>query len=343
MTRTRHLRSCAILLAFAAGWAGVVSASAEETEPVSTNFNLAGPTAGGKQFWTDRFIHNGWRIQRNVLTGHHRLLDAKNVRRAWGTYDGCRNEFEQFRRELDLPPVCGKVLVTLHGLGRSRSSMAGIGKYLADNGPFTWINVSYASTRDSVDGHARALAEVIDGLDQPEEVDFVAHSLGNLVIRRYLARREAEIQAAADTDRVKRKHPPLGRIVMLAPPNQGAAIAERLKNNDLFRIIAGTSGHQLADQWDQLEQQLATPPCPFGIVAGGRGDKGVNNPLLKGDDDFVVTVEETRLPGAADFLVVPRLHTFIMDDPMVRESTLRFLKHGYFVSEKTRQPIEKMQ
>ena len=79
---------------------------------------------------------------------------------------------------------------------------------------------------------------------------------------------------------------------------------------------------------------------PFGIVAGGRGKGGANNPLLSGDDDFVVTVDETRLPGAADFLVVPVLHTFFMDDPTVRECTLRFLQHGHFVSEDRRQPIQ---
>ncbi len=34
------------------------------------------PTTGGKQFFPDVFIHAGWRLQKNVLTGAHRLLDT---------------------------------------------------------------------------------------------------------------------------------------------------------------------------------------------------------------------------------------------------------------------------
>jgi pimeloyl-ACP methyl ester carboxylesterase len=168
-------------------------------------------------------------------------------------------------------------------------------------------------------------------LKEAEEIHFVGHSLGNLVIRRYLTDR--------DKARPEARGPQLGRIVMLAPPNQGAQIAEQLHDNKLFQLIFGVSGNQLSGQWGKVEQRLAIPTCPFGIIAGGRGDEGVNNPMLSGDDDFIVTVEETRLAGAADFLVVPALHTFIMDDPAVRESTLRFLQHGYFVSPKARQPI----
>lgn len=296
-----------------------------------TNLNITTPTGGGKQFWTDRFVHHGWRIQRNIYTGHHRLLDDKNFRRAWGTYDGCREEFEHLRIKGNLPPVRGKVVVTVHGLGRTRESMAGIGKYLAQEGGFTWINVTYASTRDTIDAHGRALGEIVNAFTDAEEVHFVAHSLGNLVVRRYLTDR-AQAKPA-------RQGPPLGRMVMLAPPNQGAQIAEQFDNNKLFQMVYGLSGSQLSGAWDQVEQRLAIPPFPFGILAGGHGEGGANNPLLTGDDDFVVTVEETRLPGAADFLVVPALHTFFMDDATVRECTLRFLQHGYFISADSRQPI----
>jgi pimeloyl-ACP methyl ester carboxylesterase len=305
---------------------GIVAA-----QPYSgTRINVTAPTGGGKQFWTDRFVHHGWRIQQNTYTGHYRLLDDKDFRRAWGTCDGCRQEFDRFRIRNQLPPVRGKIVVTLHGLGRTRQSMAGIGNYLAREGGFTWINVTYASTRDTIDAHAQALADVVRQFTEADEINFVAHSLGNLVIRRYLADRA---QAG-----LKEQGPPLGRIVMLAPPNQGSQIAEKLHNNKLFQLVYGLSGAQLSGSWGEIEQRLAIPPCPFGILAGGRGGSAVNNPLIEGDDDFVVTVEETRLAGAADFLIVPELHTFFMDDPMVRECTLRFLQQGYFVSEQDRMP-----
>ncbi len=321
--------STVLLTAFfaVAGFEGTASA---QIAP-GTKINITAPTGGGKQFWTDRFVHHNWRIQQNVYTKHYRLLDDKDFRRAWGTYSGCRQEFERLRAKHALPPVRGKVVVTVHGLGRSRKSMAGIGEYLAEKGGFTWINVTYASTRETIDNHAQALADVVSQFTEADEINFVAHSLGNLVIRRYLANRSEAVP--------QKQGPPLGRFVMLAPPNQGAQIAEQLHNNQLFQLVYGRSGKQLSGGWDEIERQLAIPSCPFGIVAGGRGEGGANNPLLTGDDDFVVTLEETRLPGAADFLVVPTLHTFFMDDSNVRECTLRFLQNGHFVTEQARQPI----
>ena len=91
----------------------------------------------------------------------------------------------------------------------------------------------------------------------------------------------------------------------------------------------------------ELQKHLATPACDFGIIAGGRPDETPRNPLLAGGDDLVVAMSETKLPGASDFVVLPVVHTFMMDEPRVQESTLRFLLHGYFVSEEKRQPLTK--
>jgi len=323
----RHglLSACFLILQ-----AGVVSVAYAD-EPPKGNINLTSPTGGGKQFWTDYFVYGQWRIQQNVFTGHCRLLDDQDFRRAWGSYDACLREFNKQKQKHQLTPARGTVVLTLHGLGRSRQSMAGMGKYLAEQGGYTWINMGYSSTRRSIDEHAVALAAVISNLTEAEEIHFVAHSLGNLVIRRYLTLRAQQPPGSPG--------PKPGRFVMLGPPNQGAVIAERLKYNELFRLVYGVSGKQLSDNWSEVEQRLATPQFPFGIIAGGRGEGGANNPLLDGDDDFVVTIEETRLAGATDFLIVPALHTFFMDDTTVRESTLRFLQHGYFTSADARQPI----
>ena len=42
------------------------------------------PTLGGLTFWIDVAEIGGWRMQRNIFIGHWRLLDPRNVRRAWG-------------------------------------------------------------------------------------------------------------------------------------------------------------------------------------------------------------------------------------------------------------------
>jgi hypothetical protein len=126
---------------------------------------------------------------------------------------------------------------------------------------------------------------------------------------------------------------------MLAPPNNGSLAAEFFADNALFRAVTGRSGQQLGKEWEKLAAKLGTPPCEFAILAGGMGDDNGINPLLPGDDDGVVTVDTARLAGARDFGLVPVLHSKIVSDPKAMQQTLQFLKHGYFVSEKERQPI----
>ena len=65
--------------------------------------------------------------------------------------------------------------------------------------------------------------------------------------------------------------------------------------------------------------------------------------MLPGDNDGVISVETAKLAGARDFVVLPVLHSFIMDDAKVQQYVLRFLQHGYFVSEHERHPLEKQQ
>src|SRR5690606_27403440 len=165
------------------------------------------------------------------------------------------------------------------------------------------------------------LARVIEQLPEVEEINFVAHSLGNLVVRRYLADLAA---AGGDPDaRIK-------RIVMLAPPNLRAEMAEILVPLDISGQVAGRAGAQLARELKEFSPKLGRPACEFGILAGGRSDGKGYNPLLPGDDDLVVTVASTRLPGAADFRVLPVIHTTMMNDPQVRKFTLNFLQDGCF-------------
>ena len=52
--------------------------------------------------------------------------------------------------------------------------------------------------------------------------------------------------------------------------------------------------------------------------------------MLPGDDDGLITVASTRLPGASDFLLVPTLHVLLPLDAKVMKYTLSFLQHGQF-------------
>ncbi len=308
--------------------------AAEEPSSAARPANLAFPTLGGKQFWADELVFRGYRIQRHAITGHYRLLDEKNVRQAWGRFDECRAALDEIKRRDKLPPLDGKVVLVLHGLGRSREGTSGMAKFLEAKGDFTALTVGYPSALAEVEGHAASLGRVIENLEGVEEIHFVAHSLGNLVIRRWLHEQMTRNENGKIDARVK-------RIVMLGAPNNGAKLAETIARNKQAIKLIGLPGKEIGAGWAELSKKLATPPGEFGTIAGGKGDGEGFNPWLPGDDAVSVTVAETRLTGARDFLRLPVLHTFMMDDAAVQAATLRFLQEGWFVSAEKREGIDK--
>lgn len=288
-------------------------------------------TLGGKQFWTDQINYGGWRIQINAISEHYRLLDPTNRRHHSGTKDECLAALDQLKEDGKAKQCTGQVVIVLHGLIRTTHSMRKLGRYLQDNSEITAVDFEYASTRKPVAYHAQALADVIDSLgDEVNKIHFVAHSMGNIVVRHYLA----------DLKRAGKSEERFGRMVMIGPPNQGSKMARVMRWSFLFNVVAGAAGYELGKGWDELEPNLATPDFEFGIIAGGQSDDSVfSNFILVGKDDFTVSVEEASLPGATDFLIKPLTHATMMRKPLTLEATLRFLNHGYFIAADQKNPI----
>lgn len=302
--------------------------------------NLALPTLGGTQYWSDIRVTGGWKIQRNAVMDRFRLIDSADVRRAVGELAECEKVLQQNCADGSIKPMKGKVVILLHGLLRGNDSMATLAQYLHQKGGYEVINLAYASSMASIDVHATNLQKVIEGLD-PEitEINFVGHSMGNIVVRRYLK----TIEKVPD--------PRFHRMVMLAPPNQGSEKARNLgQNTRLFEKVAGPAGIQLGLEWNQLAPNLATPKFEFGIIIGGKEKeepakreelgknfgKGVAIPqaLIEVTQfqpyDFTVSVEEARLAGASDFVVGPYYHWNIKYHSDSMKQTLYFLKNGKF-------------
>jgi hypothetical protein len=307
----------------------VVDGDSAVTDNVG-RFNIPLPTMGGKQLWTDHRWWYGWRIQHNLMTDHWRVLDEKNIRRGWGSREAC---IEILQRQIDStsqasigdqptqqePPR--HVVILVHGLMRTGDSMDELAARLRVEHECLPIAFSYASTRASVSNHAAAMREWVENLPGSPTISIVGHSLGNIVSRHAIA---DWMQPDGDPKDVIAR---LDRFVMLGPPNQGSSIAKRLSKLGLFEIITGNSGKELGVAWDELQQHLAVPPCPFAIVAGDVSASAIQNPLIAKEGDFVVTLEETQLPGVAESLSVPVLHSFLMSDPEVVSATIRFLRH----------------
>jgi len=280
--------------------------------------NLALPTLGGVQLWTDVLWRSDWHVQRHAWTGHHRLLDPRGRRRAWGSLAACRAALERVPAAAERGDRAGELVILVHGLGRSHHAMRRLERAVERTGRRAFA-FTYASTRGSLAEHAAALTGVLDGLADVRRVSFVTHSLGGLVVRTALAG-DAAWRASIE----------LGRLVMLAPPSRGSSLAERLRHFAPFRWIAGPAGVEASTSGAPA---IPVPDCEFGVVAGGRGRSDGWNPLLEGDDDGILSVAETRLEGAADTRVVEGFHTWLMDRPEAVAATLRFLDDGRFADD----------
>lgn len=267
--------------------------------------------------WTDALVRHDWRLQRHAAGAEWRIVDPRERTVLRGTADECRRRFARLEEAGTIPPVRGAALILLHGLGEDRGSMRPLVEHLRGSLDATVLTFGYASVRHDIDAHGRALAGVIDGLPQATRISFVGHSLGNLVVRRWMA--------LASPPALARVH----RMVMLGPPNQGSDLARMAAGLGLGGRAEGAA-RDLVSDWRRVAPLLAVPDCDFGIIAGGRGDSAGYSQLLAGDDDAVVRVEETRLEGARDFLVVPVHHAAMMHDPAVQQATARFLETGCF-------------
>ena len=208
-------------------------------------------------------------------------------------------------------------VILLHGLGRTERSMGKIEDRLQDTGYRVW-NAGYKSTKYPV--HVLSMDSIGEGLGfcqhkQAGKIHFVTHSLGGILVRYYLQEHSID---------------QLGRIVMLAPPNQGSEVADELRQFTWFEELLGPSAVVLGTGEDDLPRSLKPIPGEIGVIAGNATSDPWFSPMIPGEDDGKVSVASTRLQEMQDFLVVPEGHTFIMRDRQVISQVLNFLQQGKF-------------
>ena len=95
---------------------------------------------------------------------------------------------------------------------------------------------------------------------------------------------------------------------------------------------------ELGPRWHELQQRLATPSFPFAIVAGDLSHNPIRNPLVDGDGDLIVSVDEARLEGAEWFKIVPVVHSLLMNDETVQNLTAQFIDRHWNRSPSVQQP-----
>lgn len=174
----------------------------------------------------------------------------------------------------------------------------------------------YHSLAADLDQNATQLARFVE--DVPgDTVHFVGHSLGGVVILWMLQR--GALQR-------------LGRVVCLGAPLNGSATARTLGAHLGTRAAVGKS---LAELTALGGLSAWTGESSLGIIAG-EASLGIGKLVarLPRPNDGTVSVDETRLPGASDHIVIPASHMSLLWSKPVADQVAHFLVHGRFQRER---------
>ena len=219
------------------------------------------------------------------------------------------------------PAAVGERVVLLHGLSPLPFALRPLQSALCRAGfrPLPWRYPSRRHDVATLVRRFRAWLAMFEGATAP--IHFVGFSLGAILIR-------AGLGQPVDF--------PLGRVVMIAPPNDGANLVARLRHLAWLSHIYGRPALEFT-RGDPWLGRLPTPACPIGVIAGTRRLHAANpnswlNALLGNAEahDGTVEVASTQLAGMRDFTTVDATHTLITRHPETIRQVIGFLRDGRF-------------
>ncbi|MEE4295204.1 MAG: alpha/beta fold hydrolase [Wenzhouxiangella sp.] len=200
-------------------------------------------------------------------------------------------------------------VVLVHGLWYGAVSLALMARRLGRVG-FETHHFSYPTVRQSLSENARALFDFAKAL-QADQLHFVGHSLGGLVILRMFDEWTGL---------------PPGRVVVLGSPVRGSAAAVKITRLKLARPFVGQARTALEHGYSH-----APSGREVGVVAGTRSiGLGRLIEKLPLPHDGTIAVSETQLPGAADSIEIPQSHTGLALSGQAASIVAEFLRRGRF-------------
>ncbi|EGR0032807.1 cob(I)alamin adenolsyltransferase/cobinamide ATP-dependent adenolsyltransferase [Vibrio parahaemolyticus] len=201
-------------------------------------------------------------------------------------------------------------IIILHGLYMHGLVMQPLSQKLRKLGyetqvlSYNTVAIDESSLFDSIDHSLNPLTANV----------LVGHSLGGLMIKRYLANRKPTTSL-------------ISHVVAIGSPLKGASIVGRIQDLGLGAILGNSPHHGLNkhdDAW-AFPQKLGSIAGTVPICA---------RPLLIRNDntmsDGTVTVEETRLDGMQDHIEVKQTHTSLIYNTFVPQQIDHFIRRDYF-------------
>lgn len=204
-------------------------------------------------------------------------------------------------------------IILVHGLWMTGMEMTLLKHRLEADHGFNCVMFSYASVTGHMIDHVRKLRELAQQ-QRCEHLHFIGHSLGGVITYKLL-------ESTNDL--------PPGRAVLLGSPLQGSRAVDAISKWTLGRVAVGD---EVCKELLEGQPRHWDGRRDIGLIAGsvnmGIGRFFSNE--FTANSDGTVLIEETKLDGAADHIVLPVSHTSMVFSPLVTRQTVRFLEHGKF-------------
>ena len=209
----------------------------------------------------------------------------------------------------------GEAVVCVHGLWLSGFATRYWRVHFAEAG-YAAHSFSYPSLRGRLAHNCAALLRFVEALPE-EHIHFAGHSLGAVTIAAMLDGQQWRLPGKT-----------LGRIVLAGPPFQGTQAGKALITKGFGDALAGKA----LQDWLSGQRPSVPEHVDLGVIAGDSnlGLGRVISPSLPRPHDGTVSVEETRVSGAREHLVLPVGHTGLLMSRQVVKRMLRFFETGSF-------------
>lgn len=208
-----------------------------------------------------------------------------------------------------------EVVILVHGLWMSGFEMNVLRQRLQSTYGFDARGFSYPTlhgdTVDVVDQLAQNARELARAASR---VHLVGHSLGGAIVFRTLERCAGSLR---------------GNAVVLGSPLNGSQAVRGVSRWSLLRPLLGPHA---ASELAGPQARAWHGPGALGAIAGSAAlGTGQFFAHFAGPHDGTVAVEETRIPGLDDHIVLPHSHMGLLFAQDVADQTAHFLRHGRFV------------
>ena len=224
---------------------------------------------------------------------------------------------ENLATKINYIPPHTECVILIHGLARTSCCMNKASSILERFG-YDIININYPSRKKTVEqlvkDHLLPQIKTTESSSY-QQIHFLTHSMGGILLRYYLSHHIIKN---------------LGKTVMLAPPNQGSEVVDKLKSFALFAWLNGPAGSELGTDKNSIPSQLGDIDFETGIITGNKTINPLLSLLIMGPNDGKVSVTRAKVKGMKDFLVLPYSHPFIMQRTEVIYQALFFIQKGFF-------------